>query len=147
MAEENPSWYRQALYEQMWANYRNEDDNYRSTVTQYLVFVAAMVYAASQGKSVTNTLGALGFIVSVVTVLYLGRITTYSQRWLIAKDAALTRLLVSEELNHRTQAGDKLGVLGRLTAIPGYLLTITLPIAGAVVFVLMICKGPGFWGP
>lgn len=34
MTDSEPKWYRQALYEQAWENYRNEDDNVRSTVTQ-----------------------------------------------------------------------------------------------------------------
>ncbi len=147
MADQEPSWYRQALNEQAWENYRNEDDNYRSTVTQYLVFTAAIVYAASQAKAATAWLGVLGLVVSVATVLYLGRITRYSRRWLIAKDAALTQPIVTEELNHRTQAGEQLGVLAKLTAIPGYVLTIILVIAGTVIFVAMICRGPGLWGP
>jgi hypothetical protein len=44
MAEE-PEWYPQSKYEQSWENYRNEDDNYRTTLTNYLIFVATLAYA------------------------------------------------------------------------------------------------------
>jgi len=145
MADE-PMWYRQALYEQSWENYRNEEDNYRSTVTQYLVFTATLVYAATQAKSATTLLGVVGLLLSTVTAFYLGRITRYSWRWLIAKDEALGKTLASKELSHLKKAGDTLGVLRPFSAIPGYLLTFAIPLAGAVFFALMTYHGAQLWG-
>lgn len=39
------TWYEQSLYEQSWENYRNEDENLRVIVWQYLVFIAALLEA------------------------------------------------------------------------------------------------------
>lgn len=88
MAKE-PNWYRQSLYEQAWENYRNEDGNYRSTVTQYLVFMASLIYGASQAQLATIEIGILGVFISAVTIFYTGRITRYSWRWIIAKGEAI----------------------------------------------------------
>ena len=143
---DEPTWYRQSLYEQSWENYRNEDDNYRSTVTQYLVFMASIIYAASQAKSVTVIIGIVGLLLSVVTAFYLGRVTRYSRRWLIAKDEALGKALAEQELNHLKKASKTAWMLRLFSVMPGYCLTFAIPIGGAVLFVLMICKGSQFWG-
>ncbi len=141
-----PRWYRQSLYEQAWENYRNEDDNYRSTVTQYLVFTATIVYAATQAKAATSLLGIVGLFLSLVTALYLVRITRYSLRWIVAKDDAIGKGLAAQELSYGPRAKEKLGLFGSFSAVPGYVLMFAIPVAGAILFILMVNRGATLWG-
>ncbi len=141
-----PDWYRQALYEQSWENYRNEDDNYRSATTHYLIFAATIAGIASQAPKATFGLALLGLLVSIVTLFYLGRITRYSQRWLVSKADASGSDLDQSERNHMETATKRLGWFARVSSvIPGYFLNQVFPLAGAVFFIYMLCRGADFW--
>lgn len=141
-----PIWYSQSLYEQAWENYRNEDENYRSTITQYLVFVASLLYTASQARPSTIIIGWLGLIISGLTIFYLGRIVRYSRRWLVAKGAAIGKDLDDKELEHLKIAGKMRWFPLRISSFPGYYLNLTIPAVGALIFLILIYKGHQFWG-
>jgi len=133
------SWYREALYEQSWENYRNEDENFRGTMWQYLVFVAAIVYAASQAQAATRLVAFVGLFISLITAFYALRIQLYSRRWLLAKDAAVPA---------GTSEAAYLGEARRIywfAFVPGWLLALAFPVAGAFLFSIMCFKGTGFW--
>src|SRR5262245_56254941 len=135
MSDVDGAWYRQALYEQAWENYRNEDENYRATVWQSLVFSSALIYAASQSKPATTFIGILGFVVSLSTLLFLGRITRYSWRWLIAKGSALSAQHELSEVAHLKEAESAMPVpLALVSRVPGYVSMLALPVASAIFF-------------
>lgn len=136
---EKPPWYDQSLYEQAWENYRNEDENYRTILTQYLVFAAAFIYAASQADnpSTVKILGFVGGFVSILAVFYIGRITRYSRAWLKLKKSSIGDSLDNKELALYKRSKQR-KLLGLVSSIPGYVLITFFPFAGLVLFVLMI---------
>lgn len=136
---DNNAWYRQSLYEQSWENYRNEDENFRGTIWQYLVFAAGIVYAASQAQAATRLMGALGVFISGITAFYSLRINLYSHRWLVAKESAAPE--AASELEHLKEAKKHHG----LAFIPGWLLALAFPITGLVLFFVMLLDGKAFW--
>ncbi len=135
---EKPQWYEQSLYEQAWENYRNEEENYRTILTQYLVFTAAFIYAATQsiGNDANKILGVIGAIVSLLAILYIGRVTRYSQRWMAIKDSAIGKDLAKNE-HHPSYKNSTSKWIRRVFVIPGHVLLLAFPLAGFVLFLLL----------
>lgn len=143
--KEELEWYHQLLYEQAWENYRNEDENLRTILTQYLVFLAAFIYAITQIEAASGEriLAFIGMVVSVITILYIGRVAHYSRLWLSLKDKAISKDLAKSEAKQIKRRASS-AFLRLLSWVPGYILILAFPIAGFILFFSIMLQWVSF---
>ena len=142
-------WYAQSCYEQAYENLRNEDENHRVGVWQYLAFAISLVAASIVAPPATRALAALGTAISVFSFFYLARVTLNARYWMKLKDTALARGAVAGNETKPNERWDfteaHTGALRYLAPIGGWILVLAYPLAGFVFFGAIVLKGPTVW--